>query len=56
MNDPVRAGIYVEAKGYLKDVEVQARLDKKKAEVSKATSLLRQPSAEKTPKFCPPSV
>lgn len=42
LTDMERTGIYVEAKGYLKDVEVQARLDKKRDEekfLAWATSL-----------------
>ena len=35
-----RTGIYVEAEGYLKDVEVQARNDKTKAEVLLSTIFL----------------
>ncbi|CAM9543134.1 unnamed protein product [Scytosiphon promiscuus] len=47
LTDMERTGIYVEAKGYLKDVEVQAREDKKKAEETFLNWVKRmQPGAE----------
>ncbi|CAM9700305.1 unnamed protein product, partial [Ectocarpus sp. 13 AM-2016] len=47
LTDMERTGIYVEAKGYLKDIEVQARNDKKKAEETFLSWVKKiQPGAE----------
>ncbi|CAM9555786.1 unnamed protein product [Hapterophycus canaliculatus] len=47
LTDMERTGIYVEAEGYLKDVEVKAREDKKKAEETFLSWVKRmQPGAE----------
>ncbi|CAN0495692.1 unnamed protein product, partial [Ectocarpus sp. 12 AP-2014] len=47
LTDMERTGIYVEAKGYLKDIEVQARNDKEKAEETFLSWVKKiQPGAE----------